>query len=152
MTNSMVMRLQSLREASGCSFEALALVLNVDAESIEAWESDLTDAADQLELQQWAAWASALGLTLIELLAQIGLCAPGAVTPLTFQEFRDRVGALAGKMGSVHQVEELTGWELGEFIRNPEDGWSRKLGFFKSVAQVVGVDWRSVIASYGAPV
>lgn len=148
----MVKRLQSLREASGCSFEALALVLNVDSVTVEAWESDLADAVDQLELQQWAAWASALGLTLIELLAQIGLCAPGVVAPMTFQEFRDHIGALAGKMGSVHQVEEVTGWELGEFIRNPEDGWSRKLGFFKSVAKAVGADWRSVIASYAAPV
>jgi transcriptional regulator with XRE-family HTH domain len=152
MSDKAANRLQSLREASGCGFDALALVMNVEPESVEAWETDLVDAVDQLELQQWAAWASALGLSLIEFLAQIGLCVPGKVHPITFQEFRDAIGNLAAGKGGLQAVEDETGWELGEFVRNPEDGWSRKLGFYKSVSKAAGLDWRSVIAAYGAPV
>jgi hypothetical protein len=113
-------QLMQLRESADCDFDALAAAMNVDAEDIETWERNPESAVEQLELRQWVAWAEALHLPLIEMLAQAGLCAKGAVHPITFRELRDRIGELSARLGGLHCAEDLTGWELGEFVRNPE--------------------------------
>jgi hypothetical protein len=144
-------QLRALREAAQLDLDNLALAMQIDPESMERCEASADEALDTLELQQWAAWAAQLGLPLIEMLAQAGLAEPGSVKALTFRELRDAVGDLAGREGSLHRVEERSGWELEAFIRDPEDGWTRKLGFFQSVAQTVGRDWRGIAAAYPAP-
>lgn len=144
--------LGSLREERGIEIDALGLMLNLDPEAVLALEEDPLEALEVLELQQWAQWATLLDLPLIELLALLQLCPTGTVTPMTFRELRDALGEVAAKGGGLEKIEELTGWELGDFIRDPEDGWSRKLPFFQAVSRVSGRDWRGIAAAYGVPV
>jgi hypothetical protein len=144
-------KLRALREAAQLDIDSLALALQIDPDTMERCEASADEALDTLELHQWSAWAAQLDLPLIEMLAQAGLAEKGAVKALTFRELRDALGELAGREGSLHRVEERSGWELEAFIRDPEDGWTRKLGFFQSVAQTVGRDWRGIAAAYPAP-
>lgn len=143
--------LGQLRESAGLDAEDLAMVLHLDPETFASCESDAQEALETLELHQWATWAEQLQLPLLEMLAQAGLASPGQVTPLTFREMRDALGDHIAHLGSLALAEEQTGWELESFIRDPEEGWARKLGFFQSIAKATGRDWRGIAAAYPAP-
>jgi hypothetical protein len=140
-----------LRESIGLNAEDLAMAMHLDPETFASCESDFHEAIETLELHQWATWAEQLQLPLLEMLAQAGIAQPGQVTPLTFRELRDALGDLIARLGSLALAEEQTGWELESFIRDPEEGWSRKLSFFQSLAQATGHDWRAIAAAYPAP-
>jgi hypothetical protein len=144
--------LTSLREACGLEIEAIALLVNLDPDEVTLLEADPEEALETLDLHQWIEWSTNLGLPLLELIASLDLCDSGPVKALTFKELRDSLGIIIASHGGVEAVEEEIGWELRTFIRNPEDGWSRKLIFFRSVAEVTGCDWRGILAAYGVPV
>lgn len=143
--------LLQLRESIGLNAEDLAMAMHLDPETFASCESDIHEALETLELHQWATWAEELQLPLLEMLAQTGIAQPGQVTPLTFRELRDALGDLIARLGNLTLAEEQTGWELESFIRDPEEGWARKLSFFQSLAQATGRDWRGIAAAYPAP-
>lgn len=143
--------LATLRTARGLEPEAIALLINMEPEDVLRFEADPTSALEELDLHQWTQWAANLGLPLLELLATLKLCETGAVVPVTFREWRDAIGVLASELGGLEAAEDRIGWDLADFVRDPEDGWSRKLIFFHSLAKAVGRDWRGVAAAYGSP-
>ncbi len=143
--------LTSLRESRGLEPEAIALLINMEPDDVLRFEADPAAALEELDMHQWTQWSSNLGMPLLELLAMLKLCEIGTVIPVTFREWRDAIGVLVAELGGLEIAEERIGWDLADFIRDPEDGWSRKLIFFRSVAKAVGRDWRGVAGAYGTP-
>jgi len=145
--------LRSLRLKFGLDPDSLAMAVDLSAEQYLLLENDNQEAEETLDLQQWSQLSAAFGQTLLDLVCKLELAsepAPGTeISPITFRELRDRVGIEAARSDGVEQLENRLGWEIRDFVRDPEDGWSRKLGFYRSLASEIGSDWRGILACYG---
>jgi transcriptional regulator with XRE-family HTH domain len=135
-------RIKALREATGRSQHEMAEAVGVNL----PWYYDLEAFADELQttldLRQVHQLATALGVTLRELVAPEGRDPrSGDRTPL--EEVVRRLRASTEARG-LSTVEDKVGWGLTGFLEQPEV-WDAPLFFLMDVCSYVQIDWFSVV-------
>lgn len=144
------MLLSELRLSKGIAADVLAMELEWDLDDFTSLESDALALLENLELHQWTRLASALEMRLADLLVALDYCDKlESKEAETFQGFRDQIGNAVSRGMGIDALEEKSGWEIRSFLKAPQDGWNRKLSFFRDIGNVIGVDWRKLLNSYG---
>ena len=137
-------RLRDAREIAGKSIDEMAALLGISWESYNELEEDDEEITDSVSLRQLVTLSKALNFDLPEFFSSDRLAKADSVS----------LEVLARKISeyivthklSVDDFEEMAGWEVATCLTNPSRFMNFNLVGLMEVCEVVGVDWRAVLA------
>jgi transcriptional regulator with XRE-family HTH domain len=134
-------RLIAARMRSGKSEKEVANIAGTSPYNyydLECHDSELYQATPLFELRKIC---EALGIKIIDLFTKSG--ATEGIAQLADEIRR----YLNEKNRPLAEFEEAAGWEVGEFIDNPNSALELPIDWLRDVCRELGVDWVSVVIS-----
>lgn len=140
-------RLKALRLKAGLDPETLADQIGISPGWYEDLEREESQVEETLDLEQVRKLALQLNVGLAQLLT--GAPLPPGTPVLTFTELARHLRRRLEEEVRLEDLEEKTGWELGAFLKHPEqEGWGHHIPFYRDVCATLGLDWLGILA-YG---
>jgi transcriptional regulator with XRE-family HTH domain len=142
-------RLKSLRVANLLSREELALLAKLSPQDIEKLETDENEIITLLSIRQLNILAVALKIEPKFLLGGECYGEPGYTPNALSEALRDFA---ADKKLTYMQLDECVGWELSQFMDNPEEIiLSMPAAFIRDIGNILSIPWvNSVPKNLGA--
>jgi len=129
------------RESMGLSVEEMAVKLEMDAVSYHEVESRPEYPGHVLSLNQLYQLCAVLKTSPRDLFSD----PPHGQGPATFAELKETLlGQLAENRLSIGQFEANVGWEIKDFIDNPESALSWTIERLRAICAALGLDWRTL--------
>ncbi len=140
-------RLRSFRDRLHLSVEEVAAQIGVDATWYEDIEADSDLLEETLDFEQLKKLAVVLEISFTTLLTGEP---PGTPEPsFSLTELRAKVNRHLGEDAQARdELEERIGWDLTAFLRDAEEGWGYKAGFFRDLCSAIGLDWKHLLRRY----
>lgn len=137
-------RIRAARERAGLQPGDVAGKLEITyAEywDIEAFEDEVWLS---VSLETLHRLARTIGMTLREILEEDGSTSPAE--RLSFADFARMVQeSVRASGGDVEAWGERAGWDAEPLIRDPDEIWNLSADGLRDIAEVAGIDWRSVL-------
>src|SRR5687767_11903163 len=125
-------RLKALRLKAGLDPDILADQIGISAGWYEDLENEEGQVEETLDLEQVRKLALQLNVGLSQFLT--GAPLPPGTPVLTFTELARHLRRRLEDEVRLVELEEKMGWELGTFMKHPEqEGWGHHVPFFRDV-------------------
>ncbi len=140
-------RLRTFRERMQLGAEAVAAQIGVDADWYTDMEADPEYLEESLDFEQVKKLSVVLEVSLTTLLT--GDPPDDPQGSFSLPELRAKVNRHLGEGSEAREeLEERIGWDLTPFLRDAEEGWGYKPGFFRDLCSAMGLDWKKLLSRY----
>ena len=138
-------RLREARERSGKSIDEMAALVGLSWESYNELERDDDEIIDSVSLRQIVTLSRALKIDLVEFFSSGPAKKPreGVSLETLAQKISD---FLVAEKLTVTEFENTAGWEVANSLTDPSRFMNFNMLGLMEVCEIVGVDWRGVLA------
>jgi transcriptional regulator with XRE-family HTH domain len=139
-------RLRKARIAAKKSEQEVAAAAGLSLETYYDLESNSQDPCISISLDELLKVAKSLELHPIDIVGDMVPHEVEVTCRIDFQEFREIIQDFLNRRKlTVAELEEIAGWELSDFMNDPETAWSWNSDALRFVAGACGIHWLAVL-------
>ena len=142
--NGTAERIEAFREKSGKSESEIAEAMGVETSYYSSLEKSDEQFFFSTSISEALKLAEQLGIDLLELLAPDSK--KEGIGRMSFSQLSQYIINHIGQKGiTIEEFEEQTGWQIEDFISNPESGRENPIIFLIDVGKALEIDWLSLV-------